>query len=84
MPTWEQARKMEREQQLINKTILCRDNWNPGEGHFVRKGVVGDSLNYFDQQQRKDWDGWAAENLAKLGIREERVLKIFSEYKTDL
>ena len=62
------------------RTILCRDNWNPGEGHFVRKGVVGDSLNYFDQQQRKDWDGWAAENLAKLGIREERVLKIFYEY----
>ena len=50
----------------------------------MRKGVVGDSLSYFDQQQRKDWDGWAAENLAKLGIREERVLKIFSEYKTDL
>jgi len=56
-----------------------RDNWNEGEGHFVRKGVVGDSVSYFDAQERKDWDRWAADNLAKLGIKEERVLKIFSD-----
>ena len=45
----------------------------------MRKGVVGDSVSYFDAQERKDWDRWAADNLAKLGIKEERVLKIFSD-----
>ena len=45
----------------------------------MRKGVVGDSVSYFDAQEREDWDRWAADNLAKLGIKEERVLKIFSD-----
>ena len=45
----------------------------------MRKGVVGDSVSYFNAQEREDWDEWAAENLARLGINEERVLKIFSE-----
>ena len=45
----------------------------------MRKGVVGDSVSYFDVEERKDWDRWAAGNLAKLGIKEERVLKIFSD-----
>ena len=44
----------------------------------MRKGVVGDSVSYFNAQERKDWDRWAAENLAKLGIKDDRVLKIFS------
>ena len=58
---------------------MSRATWNPGEGHFVRKGVVGDSVSYFDAEEREDWDGWAADKLAKLGIKEERVLKIFSD-----
>ena len=45
----------------------------------MRKGVVGDSVSYFDAQERKDWDRWAAENLHKLGIKDKRVLKIFSD-----
>ena len=59
--------------------LFCRENWNPGEGHFVRKGVVGDSLTYFGEEEKKDWDQWAVENLARLGIKEERVLRIFSD-----
>ena len=77
MPTWKQV--------STNNTHrpedppFSRDTWNPGEGHFVRKGVVGDSVSYFDDQEREDWDEWAADNLARLGIKEERVLKMFSE-----
>ena len=45
----------------------------------MRKGVVGDSLTYFGEEEKEDWDRWAVENLARLGIKEERVLRIFSD-----
>ena len=44
----------------------------------MRKGVVGDSLTYFGEE-KEDWDQWAVENLARLGIKEERFLRIFSD-----
>ena len=45
----------------------------------MRKGVVGDSLTYFGEEEKNDWDRWAMENLTRLGIKEERVLRIFSD-----
>ena len=45
----------------------------------MRKGVVGDSLTYFGEVEKKNWDLWAMENLTRLGIKEERVLRIFSD-----
>ena len=58
--------------QLGNKT-----QWNQGEGHFIRKGKVGDWMNYMQGDMAEEWDIWAREELAKLKIKEENVLKIF-------
>ena len=41
--------------------------------------MVGDSLTYFGEVEKKDWDRWAVENLARLEIKEERVLRIFTD-----
>ena len=57
-----------------------RANWNPGEGNFVRKGVVGDSLTYFGEESA-DWEGWATEQLARIGVHEQKVLGYFKRTK---
>ena len=41
---------------------------NPGEGEFVRKGEVGDWVNYMDTEEGKEWDKWATEQLDKIGV----------------
>ena len=58
--------------QLGNKT-----QWNEGEGHFIRKGKVGDWKNYMQGDMAEEWDVWAGEELYKLKIKEKNVLKIF-------
>merc|ERR1712215_4162 len=35
-----------------------------GRGQFVRKGIVGDHVNYFSQELNKEWDQWISSNLA--------------------
>ena len=31
--------------------------------NFIRKGMVGDWKNYFNEENNKVWDKWIAENL---------------------
>jgi len=35
---------------------------------FIRKGVVGDWKNYFDQETNRDWDCWIKETLKDTGM----------------
>jgi len=45
-----------------------KEGWNKGEGHFVRKGKVGDWENYFTQEEGRELDNWVEEEFSKLGI----------------
>ena len=64
----------------LQTSTTPRANWNPGEGNFVRKGVVGDSLTYFGEESG-DWEGWASEQLARIGVHEQKVLDYFKRTK---
>jgi len=33
----------------------------PGEGHFMRKGKVGDWENYFDKETNEEFENWIKE-----------------------
>ena len=35
---------------------------------FIRKGVVGDGKNYFDDETNRDWDWWIEETLKDTGM----------------
>ena len=52
-----------------------------GRGDFIRKGEVGDWVNYFDEATNNSWNAWILENLDRVGISEEPVRKLF---QTDL
>ena len=53
----------------MNKSERCKE----GSGEFTRKGVVGDWVNYFQE----DLNDWIMENLENIGITEERIRKYF-------
>ena len=56
--------------QLGNKT-----QWNEGEGHFIRKGKVGDWKNYMDGDLNKEWDNWIEKEMKNLRIKEKYPLQ---------
>ena len=44
--------------------------WKVGEGQFLRKGLVGDWKNYFNEEMRVQWSAWINEELKKAGMNE--------------
>ena len=57
----------------MNKSERCKE----GSGEFTRKGVVGDWVNYFQEDLNDSWNNWIMENLENIGITEERIRKYF-------
>ena len=55
--------------QLGNKSM-----WNEGEGHFIRKGKVGDWKNYMKEEMTQEWDEWIKEEVDRLNLREVYLL----------
>jgi len=49
------------------------NNWKKG-GQFIRKGIVGDWRNHFQDQTAQDWDRWIIEEFEKTGITAKEVL----------
>ena len=47
-----------------------------GEGKFIRKGIVGDWRNHFDDQTAQEWDRLIDEMFDKTGIKDNRVLEL--------
>ena len=79
--TREQVGKVEEFVDFNNYKEHCqlgnKAGWNEGEGHFVRKGKVGDWMNYMQEDMGEEWDTWARMELGKLGIEQNNVSKIF-------
>ena len=61
----------------ISSMNTKKERFKEGKGEFTRKGVVGDWVNYFDQDLNHCWDDWIAENLDRIGITEEKVTAYF-------
>ena len=53
---------------------------NP-ELHFMRKGIVGDWANYFDEQTNKEYNEWILEKIKGSGLEN---LDIFKQILTEL
>ena len=38
---------------------------------------MGDSKEYFSEEERGDWEAWAGQRLQDIGVTEDRLLHIF-------
>ena len=61
----------------ISSMNCSKEMYNEGQGEFVRKGMVGDWVNYFDQDLNRCWNHWIRENLNKIGITDEKITSYF-------
>jgi len=59
--------------QKVSSSNKKNDNWKEGNGQFIRKGIVGDWINHFDQDLNADYNKWIEESLDKLGIQDEKI-----------
>jgi hypothetical protein len=59
-----------RENKSVNKSEEVMPDMKKEEkkNPFIRKGVVGDWKNYFDQETNRDWDHWIEETLKDTGM----------------
>jgi len=81
--TDEQVAKIDEHMKFDNYKKTCSINKaNPhffeGMGQFVRKGVVGDHVNYFSKELTAEWDDWIITNLDQIGVDEERIRSFFN------
>jgi len=44
--------------QKVSSSNKKNDNWKEGNGQFIRKGIVGDWINHFDQDLNADYNNW--------------------------
>eukprot|EP00092_Neocalanus_flemingeri_P024721 GFUD01026810.1.p1 GENE.GFUD01026810.1~~GFUD01026810.1.p1 ORF type:complete len:329 (+),score=74.18 GFUD01026810.1:25-1011(+) len=52
-----------------------------GRGQFVRKGVVGDHVNYFSEELSLEWDDWICTKLDQIGVKDEIIRQFFNVSK---
>ena len=57
----------------VNKKETRKATWKVGEGQFLRKGLVGDWKNYFNEEMKVQWSAWIDEELKKAGIDERQL-----------
>ena len=51
----------------VNKTTEIVDKI--ATSPFIRKGIIGDHQNYFDEIMEKDWDEWLSKEFSGTGIK---------------
>ena len=60
---------------------LCRatefQNFQQYSSMNRRKGIVGDWVNHFSEEQSKVWSRWIEENLDKIEIHDADIRKLF-------
>jgi hypothetical protein len=52
-------------------------NWYSGKGEFIRKGIVGDWVNYFTDELAMEYDKWIVEQCHNICIEDNNVLDYF-------
>ena len=52
-----------------NNTAVNKVHEMRGKTNFIRKGIVGDHKNYFDEVMEKDWDEWFSKEFNGTGIK---------------
>ena len=62
---------------ISSMNTVMKEAFNEGRGEFTRKGEVGDWVNYFDTHLAESWQSWIKENLAKIGVTDEKVVSFF-------
>ena len=50
-----------------------------GKGQFIRKGIVGDWVNYFSVEKAREWQNWTEQNLETIGISTEEYCGAISK-----
>ena len=48
----------------------------PGKSTFMRKGIVGDCKNHFDEEMMKTWDKLIPQRVAGTGLEHSEVIKL--------
>jgi len=51
--------------------------FHENRGDFLRKGKVGDSVNYFSPELAAEWDDWAQQELDRIGVTDPDVRSFF-------
>ena len=67
--------------QKTSSLNVANSNWYSGKGEFVRKGVVGDWVNYFTDELTKEYDSWIVDQLDTIGIDDKKVRGYFCLYE---
>ena len=47
-----------------------------GKGRFIRKGIVGDWINHFQDKTVKEWDKMINQEFEKTGIQDKKILDL--------
>ena len=56
---------------------LAAHRHNENQGQFLRKGIVGDWVNYFNREMSEDWDEYIRNNLDTLEIKDAKTRQYF-------
>ena len=47
-----------------------------GKGQFIRKGIVGDWINHFQDKTVREWDMMINQEFDKTGIQDNKILEL--------
>ena len=52
------------------------DLFHEGRGDFIRKGIIGDWVNYFNKEMLTTWDNFVSQKLQEIEITDPMMQKL--------